>query len=83
MLGRVLIVIGSVGWLVPLCASFWAIYRFIWDVVWPAAAFGKPYQSSWHPFSVADDLFYFSMGWLAVVLVCWTVHLTKPEPDSH
>ena len=79
LLGRVLVVVGSVGWLVPLCASFWAIYRFIWDVVWPAAAFGKRYEYSWHPFNVADDLFYFSMARLAVVLLWWTVHLTRPS----
>lgn len=74
---RALLVVVTIGWLVPLCASFWAIYRFIWDVVWPTAAFGKQYQASWHPFSVADYLFYFSMAWLALVLTGWAIFLTR------
>lgn len=74
---RTLLVLATIGWLMPLCASFWAIYRFIWDVVWPAAAFGQHYQGSWHPFEIADDLFYFSMAWLALVLTGWTIYFTR------
>jgi hypothetical protein len=81
LLRRILVVVGSVGWLAPLCVSFWAIYDYLCNVVWPKAAFGKEYYGSWHPVSFADELFYFSMGWLAVVLVCWTVHLTAPRRD--
>ena len=73
---RSLVIIATVGWLLPLCVSYWASYDFLWNVVWPAAAFNKPYMAPWHPFSFADDLFYFAMLWLGSVLVGWSVALT-------
>jgi hypothetical protein len=76
MLRRILVTLATVGWLAPLCLSYWATYDFLWNVVWPAAAFDKPYMSPWHPFSFADELFYFSMLWLAAVLVGWSIFLT-------
>jgi hypothetical protein len=76
MLRRILVVLATVGWLAPLYLSYWFTYDFLWNVVWPAAAFGKPYMSSFHPFEYADELFYVSMLWLAVVLVGWSVFLT-------
>lgn len=75
------VVFATAGWLVPLCASYWATYDFLWNVVWPAAAFGKPYRAPWHPFSYADELFYLSMAWLAAVLIGWSFVLTGRKPD--
>lgn len=79
---RALILVATTGWLVPLCASFWATYDFLTKVVWPAAAWDKPYQASWHPFGYADELFYFSMLWLGAVLVGWSIALTRHNGGS-
>lgn len=74
---RLLIVLGSVGWIAPLCASFWATHDFLWNVVWMRANFGKEYPYPWHPFDLADEAFYLSMAWLAVVIIGWAIHLTR------
>lgn len=76
---RISIVLGSVGWIAPLCASFWATHDFLRNVVWMRANFGKEYPFPWHPFELADEAFYLSMAWLAVVIVGWAIHLTR-EP---
>lgn len=73
---RTFIVLATVGWLVPLCVSYWAARDFLWNDVWPAAAFGKPSMKSWHPFDVSDELFYLSMIWLAAVQLGWSIALT-------
>lgn len=73
---RAFIVIATAGWLMPLCISYWATYDFLWNVVWPAAAFDRAYMSSYHPIDYADELFYFAMVWLGTVLAGWTVILT-------
>lgn len=74
---RVLIILLSIGWLVPLCLSFAATYDFLHDIVWPAAAFGQPSPWPWHLFEWADELFYFAMGWLALVVIGWCIFLTR------
>lgn len=76
MLRRALIVTATTAWLLPLCVSYWATYDFLWNVVWPAAALGQPFMGSWHPFGYADELFYLSMLWLAIVLFGWSIALT-------
>ena len=73
---RLLIILITVGWIAPLCASFWAIYGMIWLTFQVANGFEK-FGPSWHPFSIADKLFYFSMAWLACVIIGWSVALTK------
>ena len=74
---RGLVVVGSAGWLAPLCASYWATYDFIANVAWPAAAFGKPYKAAWHPFDMADEVFYLSMLWLGAAVIGWSLVLTR------
>ncbi len=74
---RILIILASVGWLVPLCASFAAIYHFLHDVVWPQAAWGQRFVYPFHPIEFADEAFYFSMAWLGAVIVGWTIRLTR------
>jgi hypothetical protein len=78
-LSRVAVIFMTVGWIAPLCASFWATHDFIWNVVWPAAAYGKRYMAAWHPFDFAAQFFYFSMAWLACVLAGWAWFLTRPR----
>lgn len=82
MFKRGLVVAGSSGWLAPLCASYWASYDFIANVVWPAAAFGKDYQASWHPFDMADEFFYFAMLWLGAAVIAWSIYLSRPRADG-
>ncbi len=82
MLRRALIVIATAGWLMPLCVSYWATHDFLWNAVWPAAAFDRPYMSSSHPFIYADELFYLSMVWLGAVLVGWSIALTGRDSRS-
>lgn len=76
MMRRAFIVLATIGWLVPLCVSYWASHDFLWNHVWPAAALGQPSMRPWHPFDVADELFYFSIAWLATVLIGWSINLT-------
>ena len=73
---RIAIVCATVGWLVPLCLSYWATHDFLRNVVWPAAAFDQPSLNPWHPFDLADELFYVSALWLAGVLLAWSIALT-------
>ena len=76
MFRRILVLLATVGWLAPLCLSYWATHDFLWNAVWPAAAFDQPYRRAWHPFAFADELFYFAMAWLAAVLIGWSLFLT-------
>jgi hypothetical protein len=73
---RIIIIFASIGWIVPLCLSFWSIYSMI-EVTWRLAAYRENFKGSWHPFWVADELFYFSMTWLAFVLIGWSIALTR------
>ncbi len=82
ILRRTLVIFTTLGWLAPLCASYWATYDFLHNVVWPAAAFDTPYMNPWHPFEFADELFYFSMLWLAAVLLGWSIVLTGRQGRS-
>lgn len=80
-LRRTLIILATLGWLLPFCASYWVSHDFIGNVVWPAAAFDKPYLAPWHPVAFADELFYGAMLWLAGVLLGWSIALTAPKND--
>jgi hypothetical protein len=78
-LTRLLIVALSVGWIVPLTMSFWAIYAFIWEVILPVVNQRQVPGLPWHPFDLADEFFYFSMAWLALAIPGWTLHLTRDK----
>lgn len=75
---RAMIAMASAGWLVPFCLSFWASYDFLWNVVWPVAVTGDTNQlSPFHLFGLADELFYLSAAWCAVVIIAWSIRLTR------
>ena len=77
-LRRALIAFASAGWLVPLGLSFWAMYDFVWDVVWPTAAWGMPNKiAPFHLFEYADELFFVSLAWAAIAIVAWSLRLTR------
>jgi len=77
-LRRVGIVLFTVGWIAPLTCSFAMIYDFI-RIVWRRANFGTRYDFPWHGFEIADDLFYLSMVWLALVMIGWALHFTRNQ----
>ena len=66
----------SIGWIAPLCLSHWLTQRLVSDAVIPAIRSGKVWVGSYDPLPHIDRLFYFSMAWLAAVIVGWSAYLT-------
>ncbi len=79
LLVRLIITILSSAWIAPLTLSFWATYDFLFEILWIEKG---EYQGSWHPVSNADELFYFSMVWLFIVVFAWTFHLTGKRTNA-
>lgn len=78
LLFRLWLAFFSTGWMLPLILSFAAFYDFVWRVVWPMAArHDAATAPPFHLFSLADDLFYIAMGWLASVIIYWVLKATK------
>ena len=59
----------------PLCLAANATGSFVW-LTYQMAEGNRP-ADPWHPFSLAPYTFYLSMAWSAVVIVAWSVFLTK------
>ncbi|KQN04897.1 hypothetical protein ASE85_07900 [Sphingobium sp. Leaf26] len=72
---RTLVILGSVGWIIPLCIAFAIGRSFAWLTF--RIAVGEHVMVSWHPFEAIAALFYGAMIWLAIAIICWTFYLTK------
>jgi hypothetical protein len=81
-INRLWLVLFSVGWLVPFTYSIASAYDFLDHWVWPAAAFNDfSAVVPFHPFRLAEPLLYGSVGWLAVVIICWVLRATRSSPE--
>ena len=76
---RAFIVLLSAGWIVPFCLAHWISQRLMSDAIVPAVREGKVWVGAIDPLPYIDGLFYFSMAWLAAVIVAWCMHLTPPK----
>lgn len=78
VLKRTLIAFLSAGWLAPLTLSFWATYDFFWNMAWPTVQGANPIpRSPFHLIVFADELFFLSVVWAAVVIMAWSFRLSR------
>jgi hypothetical protein len=72
---RIAISLLSIGWIAPLSLAFAIGRGFVWQTY--QIVIGQGDSMPWHPFELVNGLFYFAMLWLAVVIVSWSMWLTK------
>jgi hypothetical protein len=80
---RLAIIIFSVGWLIPFCISFWAVYDFVHNIMWPTLGLDEPTITSYHPIQWAIIAFSIAMVWLACAIIAWSFHLTRKIETQH
>jgi uncharacterized protein with PQ loop repeat len=74
---RFIIISLSAGWIIPFGIFCWSIYDFVWNVMWPTLALNDNQVSTFHPIQWGAINLIVSMVWLVIVIIGWSLYLTR------